>query len=274
MACACTIVMLAKKDQEVRPDQKPGVQAGHPKGVKSPNRPNPGKNRTNQEIREQAHVDQPGSERPEAGVKKKPTFQLDNAEEKALNEEQRKTIAAIRAALDRNDRKEVLKLVQTLQKSDEWPDGIPKSIKLAAVDALGWFGSSCLPELAGFLADGDPEVVQAAIDRYQEMLSDVELSDFERAAILVQASRVIEDADAMDMMLFELNNMRHSVAINTIKQLMAVGNEATKSALPANVEFYTGEEGMASAQQLDEWLKKYPDDEADPEFYGGVKKKP
>ena len=203
--------------------------------------------------------------------RKELVFQLDSADEKALNEEQRKTIDAIRAALDNDDRKQVLKLIQTLQNSDEWPDGIPKSIKLAAIEALGWFGSSCLPELSGFLADADKEVVQAAIDRYQEMLSDVDLSDFERAEILVQASRVIDDADAMDMMLMELNDMRHSVAINTIKQLMSVGNKATQSVLPGNIEFYTGEEGMDSPKKLDAWLQENPDDESDPDFYGGTK---
>ena len=36
--------------------------------------------------------------------------------------------------------------------------------------------------------------------------------------------------------LSALNDMRHSVAINTIKQLMAVGNATTKSVLPGNVE--------------------------------------
>jgi len=203
--------------------------------------------------------------------KQKPTFALDDDDEANLNEEQRKTIMAIRAALDNNDRKTVLRLVQKLQKSDEWPDGIPKSVKMAAIEALGWFGSSCLPELAGFLGDSDEEVIQAAIDKYQEMLADFELSDTERSEILVQASKVIDDADAIDSMMFELNNMRHSIAVETIKRLMAEGNAATKSILPNNVEFYTGEEGIDSPEKLDDWLKRNPDDEGDIEFYAGSK---
>ena len=200
--------------------------------------------------------------------KKKPTFALDDDDEANLNEEQRKTIMAIRAALDNNDRKTVLRLVQKLQKSDEWPDGIPKSIKMAAIEALGWFGPSCLPELAGFLGDSDEEVVKSAIERYEEMLADSDMSDYDRSEILVQASRVIDDADAMDSMMFELNNMRHSVAVDTIKRLMVEGNAATKSVLPDNVEFYTGEENMDSPEKLDDWLKRNPDDDGDDEFYG------
>ena len=206
-----------------------------------------------------------------AGVREKPRFELDEDDESKLNDEQRRTINAIRAALDNDDRKEVLRLVQMLQKSEEWPDGIPKSIKMAAIEALGWFGSSCLPELAGFLGDSDEEVVQSAIERYEEMLSDFDLSDRERAEILVQASKVIQDSDAMDSMLFELNNMRHSVAIEAIKRLMAEGGAATQSVLPENVEMYTGEESMDTPEKLDKWLKENPDDEDDEEFYGGSK---
>ena len=201
--------------------------------------------------------------------REKPAFVLDDDDETKLTAVQRRLIEAIRAALDENNKKEVLKLVQRLQKSPEWPDGIPKSIKMAAIEALGWFGPSCLPELAGFLADGDSEVVQSAIDKYSEMLADVELSDYERSDILVAASKIIDDPDAIDSMLFELNNMRHSVAVDTIKKLMAEGNAATKSVLPDIVEFFTGEENMDTPAKLDEWLKQNPDDEGDEEFYGG-----
>ena len=204
-------------------------------------------------------------------ARKKPTFSLDDDDEAKLNEEQRKTIEAIRAALDAENKPRVLKLVQALQASDEWPDGIPKSIKMAAIEALGWFGSSCLPEIAGFLGDSDPDVVQSAIEKYEEALSDFELGDRERSKILIEASKVINDAEAIDSMLFELNNMRHSVAVETIKELMVSGNEAAKSVLPDNIEFYTGEEGIKTPEQLDEWLEKNPDDEGDDEFYGPSK---
>ena len=207
---------------------------------------------------------------PEKG---KPTFVLDDDDEAKLTEEQRRTIDAIRAALEDNSRKTVLKLVQKLQASDEWPDGIPKSIKLAAIDALGWFGASCLPELAGFLADGDEEVIQAAIEKYEEMLSDVDLSPLERSEILVQASKVINDPDAIDSMLFELNNMPRSVAVPTIQKMMAEGNAATQQVLPDNIEYYTGEENLDTPEKLDEWLKQNPDDEGDDEFYGVSKGK-
>ena len=202
---------------------------------------------------------------------KKPTFSFDDDDEANLTEVQRKMIEDIRAALDEEDTKKVLKLVQKLQKSPEWPDGIPKSIKMAAIEALGWFGAACLPELAGFLADADEEVVEAAVDQYEEMLSDSDLGDRERAEILLQAVKIITDSDALDSMLFELNNMRNSVAVQTIKHLMVEGNAETKALLPETIEFVTGEEGLDTPEKLDKWLQENPDDDDDEETYGPSK---
>ncbi len=262
LLCALSVFLFVSrdKDADTRTNAEKGqitARNGKPDGKKARMRPR--KQRAGR-----IDKDDDGAEAEGVKEKKKPTFALDEDDEAKLNEEQRRTIMAIRAALDNNDRKKVIRLVQTLQKSDEWPDGIPKSIKLAAIEALGWFGAGCLPELAGFLADSDEEVVQSAIERYEEMLSDIDLTDQERAEILVQASKVVNDADAMDTMLFELNNMSHATAIDTIKRIMVEGNAVAQSILPENVEFYTGEENMCSAEKLDEWLKQNPDEEEQP----------
>ena len=158
-----------------------------------------------------------------------------------------------------------------MQKSDEWPDGIPKAVKMAAIEAMGWFGLGCLPEIVGFLADGDQEVVQSTLEKLEEAISDMDLSDRDRSSILMQVAKVVNDSDTMDSILFELNNMRHSVAVATIKELMVSGSDATKSVLPDNVEFYTGEEGLDTPEKLDKWLEENPDDEDDEDYYGGAK---
>ena len=208
----------------------------------------------------------------EARVKKvKPTFDLADDEESRLSEAQKAIIEEIRAALDRDDEKTLCALVQKMQASDEWPDGIPKSIRLTAIEALGWFGVTCLPEIAGFLVDGDEEILQSAFEKYEQALSDFDLSDRERSVILVQAAKCIRDPDSIDSMLFELNNMRHSVAVSTIKTLMGIDSASLKSVLSENVAFYTGEEGMDTPEKLDAWLLENPDDEFDEELYGGVK---
>lgn len=203
--------------------------------------------------------------------REKPTFAIDDDDEANLTETQRALIEAIRAALDAEDFPRLLSLVQKMQASEEWPDGIPKSIKLAAIDALGWFKAKGLPEIAGFFADLDPEVVANAIERYEEALSDMDISDRERSTILVEAAKLITDADALDSMMFEVNNMRHSVAVATFKEIMESGNGVAKGLISETIESYTLEEGLDTPEKLEKWLAENPDDEDDEDFYGGSK---
>ena len=208
----------------------------------------------------------------ESEAKHKPNFSIDDDDEANLNDRQRKQISDIRSALDNNDKRRVLALVRAIQASDEWPDGVPKSVKKAAMDALAWFGAAGIVELADFISDRDAEIAQIAIEKYEEALSDVDLSDRERSLILVHASKCVNDVDAMDSMIFELNNMRHSVGVETIKQIWKDGTPAAKSVLAENVEFFTGEENIDTPEKLDKWLAENPDDPDDDDFYGGSSK--
>lgn len=197
----------------------------------------------------------------------KPSLDYDD-EEASLSEEYRKLLSEIRKALDGDDKRALLRLVQKVQSNRNWVSDVPFLVKSAMLDALGWFGAACLPEITGFMSDSNEEIAQSAVEKYEEALSDSELSDRERSKLLVLASQVITDSDAMESMLFELNNMRNSVAVETIKQLMASGGDATQSLLPESIEFFTGEEGLNTPEKLDEWLTANPDDETDEEFYG------
>lgn len=192
-------------------------------------------------------------------------------EEKGLTAEMVKTLRFLRDVSDHENKSEVIRVVQELQKSKGWLDSVPKSVRLAAIEALGWFGSSCLPEAVGFLGDMDEEVADCAMSQFEEAVGDLDKSDIERSGILVMASQVVTDSDAMDSMLMELNNMRNSVAAETVKQLWLNGNATTQKLLPEMVESVTGEEGIDTPEKLDAWLAENPDDEGDEEFYGGIK---
>ena len=192
-------------------------------------------------------------------------------EERGLTAEMKKVLRFLRDVSDSDNKSEVIRMVQELQKSKDWPDSVPKVVRLAAIEALGWFGSSCLPEAVGFLADVDEEVVACAMSQFEEAVGDLEKSDSERAEILVLASMVVTDSDAMDSMLMELNNMRNSVAAETVKQLWLNGNMTTQKLLSEAIESVTGEEGIDTPEKLDAWLVENPDDEEDEEFYGGIK---
>lgn len=210
---------------------------------------------------------------------KKPQFGLEADEEAKLTEMQRKMLEEIRDACDEDDRKKVIKLVQNMQASEEWPDGIPAIIKLEAIDALGWFGIDGLAELAGFLKDTDPEVQKAAIDGFDEALSDPDLGDRQRAEILKVAAQVITDADALDSMMMELDDMRNSVAVGVAIEILRTGTEESKAALleaaEERFEFDTEDDEEPppprTENELKKWLEQNPDDEDDEDFYGPEK---
>lgn len=185
-------------------------------------------------------------------VKQKPTMDIGDDEEARLTEEQRQLLAEIRAALDADNRKTMIRLVTKMQMSDEWPDGIPVAIRKAAIAALGWFGHDAAPEIAGFLQDGNEEVLESAIDAFESALFEAD-GDEEIAQILIAAAKTVQDVEAMDSFLMSLNDMRPSRAVETVKVIWESGTDAAKQALPEAVEFYTGQEGITTPEQLDQW---------------------
>ena len=213
-------------------------------------------------------------------VAQKPGFDIGEAE-KSLNEEQRKLLEEIRKALREDDFRQLMKLVHRLQSSDEWPDGIPKAIKMAALKALGWYGGKTLPEVVGFLADLDREVGDLASsywdDAIAELDHDVDLKDaagnVKEAGIatnIKSASRIVNDPETMESILSEIqSSLRHSVAVDTVKDILQNGNAVAKEKIMSAIEDLTGSEEIKTAEQLDEWLKQNPDDPDDDFMYGG-----
>lgn len=200
----------------------------------------------------------------------KPTFALGDDEEKKLTEDQRRMIEEIRAALAADNFRALMRLVRQMQASNEWPDGIPKAVKLAAVDALGWFGGNCLPELVGFLADADSEVTEAASEAWEDAIMDYD-SDKDISKYVVKlACKVVTNADSMESILSTINDdtMRPSVGVDTIKYVLANGNETAKAQLQEVIDTFTGTTGITTEKQLDEWLEEHPDPSDAEEMYG------
>ncbi len=188
-----------------------------------------------------------------------------------LGAEQRTTLNNLQSALDDDNFEAVLALAQKVQSSKDWPDGIPIELRKEVLNALSWFGIKALPEITGFLADADSDIVEEAVSAYENLMSDAN-GDAELAQAVLAAARTINDVDAMETILSELNNMRNSVAVDTIKKIMSSGTEAAKNALQEAIDFFTGEEGISTPEQLDKWYNDPSgdnlDDENAEEMYG------
>ena len=219
---------------------------------------------------------------PSTAIKvEKPNLALSAAEEAKLTEEMRRIYQDLQQALDDEDKKKVFALVHKLQSMDEWPDGIPQSVKLRALDALAWFGSSGMAEAIGFLADGDAEVVNTAIEKFEEMLCDFDLGDRGVSEILSQIVKVVHDRDALDSFYMEMNNMRDTVKAQTALNIFDSRNKEAISVLEENLEFIFGEADyeVKTREDVEKFLKDaeqaYKDDpekaQDDEEFYGPPK---
>lgn len=205
-----------------------------------------------------------------AAIKReRPKFEIEQKDDEALSAAQRALLEEIRAALRADDYQTLMKLVHKMQTSNEWPDGIPNSIKKAALEALGWYGSKCLPEIIPFLADSNPEIVADAVSQWEDAIAECD-SDRDVAEQVKMAARVINDLDSVESILVEVMNMRHSVAVGTLKDVLANGNEQSKAKVLEQIADYTDDATIKTAEQLDKWLEDHPDDSGDEEMYGGI----
>lgn len=168
----------------------------------------------------------------------KPDFSSEIEDESVLTGKMKEIFRDLQDALDENDKKRVFALVHKLQAMDEWPDDIPRSVKLKALDALAWFGAAGFAEAVGFLEDSDTEVVQSAVEKFEEMLMDSsELGDIATSKIIQQITKVVHDKDALDTFFMELNNMRDTVKAETALSILDSGNADAVSVLKENIDF-------------------------------------
>ena len=187
---------------------------------------------------------------------------FDKDDEAALSAEQKALLEEIRRVLDQEDRAGLIRIVQKMQKSDEWPDGIPISIRKAAIDALAWFGHDCIPEILGFAHDPDAEIQQQSLEAYENALFEAN-GDLELSQLIIAAAKVVTDFDSIDSMMMWLNDMRPSRQVETIKAIWENGSDAAKRAVNENIEFITGEDGIRTPEDLDKWYNDPSGDNKD-----------
>ena len=198
---------------------------------------------------------------------------LNDEEEAKLNAYSRKILSDLQEALDSENFGKVRSLVRKMLEIPPDPkfgaEGVSKLLRRSAVEAMGWFGAKGIPELAGLLADADPDIAQSAFDQFDLALQDITLSDYERADIISLAAKALTDVDGLEMLFMEINNMRNSVAAGLLVDICLNGTEAAKGLMPDQIEFVTGEDNIVSVEDIENWLKNNPDGPDDDDLYGG-----
>lgn len=204
--------------------------------------------------------------------REKPNLTLTEDEEAMLSAEMRKVLADLRRAVDQDNRKAVSKLAEqilvTMRKNGD--DAVPPFVRSKAIEAIGFFLPDSLADLAGFMADSDPEVLEEAMSQFELAIDDPDLGDRELSSILKTFSKVLTDPDAIDSFFMGIeSDMRNSVAVETYKYVAENGSDAIKNRIWESVEDFTGEDYIKSTKDLEDWLSQNPDDPDDEDFYGG-----
>ena len=210
----------------------------------------------------------------------KPEFHLEDDDYAALDDLEREIIKELQHAVDMEDFHALMTALGRMKSygltrakglgSSDWSRHVPLVMRRDAVAALGWIGTSALPELVEFLADADPDVAMDAQTQLEQALMDFELGDYDLAEVIVSLMRAVSDSSALDSYYMELSRMRNSVMISTLVAIASSGTDAAKEKLPENISFYTGDDSITTVEQAEEWLANNPDGPDDDEFYGNV----
>jgi len=196
-------------------------------------------------------------------------------EEEQLSPIQKSVLKEIQAALDADDVKALRRALPKFTASTEKGglggyENVPRVIRAAAVQALGWFGKDVAVDMIDFMADADEEISDDAFDQFEQALQDCGMGDRERSLLVKTVSKALTDSERIDAMLSCLSDMRNSVKGDTAIAILTDGSEQSKVALLDEMEFYF-DEGVQTVDDIKKWMAENPDDPDDDDFYAGSK---
>ena len=169
-----------------------------------------------------------------------------------LTEEERIYLNKLRDALNSDDNKRIIAVARLAVKSDN------SEVKQKAIDALGWVGEEALPELSEFLMDEDEEVVQAAIDKWEEAIRECE-NEADIINNTMLGMMAIKDEAACDYLSMNLiKSGEATLAVDAIINLMACDNEACHRPAKEAYEWITDKE-WSGAEAAKAWIAAHPD---------------
>jgi len=213
--------------------------------------------------------------------KEVPRFNLDDEEYVGLSSEMRAIMVELQSALDNDDEKGVARTCSKILKimGERGEDAVPVVVRENAVEALGLSLPHSLPELMGFMGDGNADVREAVSDELDEMFSDDSLGDKGLAPIVTTLAQIVTEDDTLDMMITAIeDDMRPSVMVETYIKAYKTGTEEMKQKVMESVNDLLERDDDApplDERQMEDALNKYlaenPDDPDDDDLYGADK---
>ena len=196
-------------------------------------------------------------------------------DEDQLSPVQKSVLRDIQAALDKDDVKALRKALSRFTASTKKGGlggyaNVPRVIRAAAVQALGWFGKDAAVDMIDFMADADEEISEDAFNQFELALQDSSMGDKERSSLVKTISKALTQEERIDALLSAFSDMRPSVLGDTAIAVLTEGSEPVKAALQDQLSFYFDDE-VQDVDGIKKWMAEHPDDPGDEEFYGGSK---
>lgn len=178
----------------------------------------------------------------------------------ALGPADRKLALDVGRALDADDFAAVRALVPDARASAS------AAVRAQMVDALAWFGGKSVAELAGFLADPDPEVARAAFTAWDGAVDQIDSEPF-RVQAAVAAMNALANEDSIRQAAARLEAAEDvRAALKAATDVAVNGGESARKVARETYEFITGEKwpGDARARYIAlTWKNDDADDEGD-----------
>lgn len=192
-----------------------------------------------------------------------------------LSDIQKAILKEIQDALGADDLKSLRKAIAKFSLSPKngglgGYQNVPRVMRSAAVQALGWFKGGAAIDLIDFMADMDESVSSEAFDQFESAIQDMDLSDYERSAIIKATAKALTDPESADMLASSLFDMRNSVKGETAIALLTNGSDQVKAATLDQLDFYFNDD-VKTVDDIKKWMEENPDDPDDDDFYGGSK---
>jgi len=185
----------------------------------------------------------------------------DDVEEAELTELQKGILQELQKALDENNLKNVRKaLSKFVAKADRGglEGRVPKCMRQRAVEALGWFGKEAAVDLLEYVADVDEEVANDAFSQFELALQDCEMPAAERAELLTSTLKALNNAENIDSLLTNLNDLPNSLKATTVENILTTGSDQAKSVMTEQLEFYLDDE-VKTVDDIRKWAAMNPD---------------
>lgn len=169
-----------------------------------------------------------------------------------LSEPEKEYLRQLKEALASNDNKQIIAVARLAVKSTS------KEVKEKAIDALGWVGPDALPELTEFLMDEDEDIVQAAIDKWEEAIRECE-DEADIISNTMLGMMAIRDEAACDYLSMNLiKSGEATLAVEAIMQLVECDNTACHGPAKEAYEWITKTE-WTNMEDAKAWINAHLD---------------